>query len=120
MTSSSSVSTPKERSLLDLEVSDVFGIGASRISMRTLAALGKVHKTPFFFESCQSLDNAGVLLMLPFLLHNGLLSYKDFYVPFGKVYHDLDFIIPLLSFMFLCRIKNVSQLKGIRVPASIF
>jgi len=81
--------------------------------MRTLAALGEVHKTPLFFESCQSLDNAGVLLMLPFLLHNGLLSYKDFYVPFGKVYYDLDFIILLLSFMFLCRIKNVSQLKGI-------
>lgn len=74
--------------------------------------MGETEKTPIRFESCQSLDNAGVLLMVPFLLQNGLLSYKKFYQPFQKVYYDLDFIILLLSFMFLCRIKNVSQLKG--------
>lgn len=90
-------------------MSDIFGIGASRIALRSLASLGKVDKTPILFEPCQSLDNAGVLLMIPFLLQNGLLSYKDFYQPFQKVYYDLDFIILLLSFMFLCRIKNVSK-----------
>lgn len=98
---------------MDLDVSDVFGIGASRINLRTLASLGKIDQTPILFEACQSLDNVGVLLMIPFLLQNGLLSYKEFYHPFQKVYYDLDFIIFLLSFMFLCRIKNVSQLKGI-------
>lgn len=98
---------------MDLDVSDVFGIGASRINLRTLASLGKTEQTPILFDPCQSLDNVGVLLMIPFLLQNGLLSYKEFYHPFQKVYYDLDFIIFLLSFMFLCRIKNVSQLKGI-------
>jgi len=96
-----------------LEVSNIFGIGASRIIDRTFAALGKMTKTPVKFESCQSVDNAGVLLMIPFLLQNGLLSYKQFYNSLGKVYYDLDFMVLLLSFMFLCRIKNVSQLKGI-------
>lgn len=75
--------------------------------------MGKMDKTPIHFAPCQSLDNAGVLLMIPFLLQNGLLSYQQFYQPFHKVYYDLDFIILLLSFMYLCRIKNVSQLKGI-------
>ncbi len=98
---------------MDLDVSDIFGIGASRINLRILASLGKTEQTPILFEPCQSLDNVGVLLMIPFLLQNGLLSYKEFYQPFQKVYYDLDFIILLLSFMFLCRIKNVSQLKGI-------
>lgn len=106
-------STPRERTLLDLDVSDVFGIGASRINLRTLASLGKTEQTQILFEPCQSLDNIGVLLVVPFLLQNGLLSYKGFYHPFKNVYYDLDFIILLLSFMFLCRIKNVSQLKGI-------
>ena len=98
---------------MDLDVSDIFGIGASRINLRTLASLGKTVQTQILFEPCQSLDNIGVLLMVPFLLQNGLLSYKEFYQPFQNVYYDLDFIILLLSFMFLCRIKNVSQLKGI-------
>lgn len=106
-------STPRERTLLDLDASDVFGIGASRINLRTLASLGKTEQTQILFEPCQSLDNIGVLLVVPFLLQNGLLSYKGFYHPFKNVYYDLDFIILLLSFMFLCRIKNVSQLKGI-------
>ncbi|MCP4762716.1 MAG: hypothetical protein GY870_13135 [archaeon] len=94
-------------------MSDIFGIGATNIIDRALAARGKLNKTPIHFNPCQSLDNAGTLLMLPFLIENGLLSYQKFYEPFSKIYYDLDFIIMVLSFMFLCRIKKVGQLKNI-------
>lgn len=51
--------------------------------------------------------------MLPFLLESGLLSYQNHYQPFEKGYYDLDFVILLLAFMYLCRIKNPEQLKHI-------
>lgn len=105
--------TPQERSINDINVSDVFGVGASNIVERALAAQGKLDKAPIIFNPCQSLDNAGVLLLLPFLIENGLLSYKKFYEPLHNVYYDLDFTVLLLGFMFLCRIKKVAQLKRI-------
>lgn len=55
----------------------------------------------------------GVLLILPFLIETGLLSYKKHYKDFEKVYYDVDSIILLLAFMYLCRIKNPEQLKTI-------
>jgi hypothetical protein len=70
-------------------------------------------ETPIKFESSQCVENAGLLLLLPFLLGSGLLSYKDHYDELRRGYYFLDFIIMLLSFMYLGRIKNPEQLKKI-------
>jgi hypothetical protein len=81
--------------------------------LRAMAARGKLDGAPVIFQHCQSLDNAGVLFVLPALIANGLLSYKDHYQNLSKVYYGLDFTVLLLSFMFLARIKNPEQLKHI-------
>jgi hypothetical protein len=55
----------------------------------------------------------GVLLLLPFLIETGLLSYQNHYKDFDTGYYDIDFIVLLLAFMYLCHIKNPEQLKAI-------
>lgn len=52
-------------------------------------------------------------MLMPFLIETGLLSYKKHYKDFEKAYYDVDSIILLLAFMYLCRIKNPEQLKTI-------
>ena len=49
--------------------------------------------------------------MVPFLLGNGILSYKSFYSERSRGYYDFDIIILMVSFMYLCRIKTPEQLK---------
>jgi hypothetical protein len=51
------------------------------------------------------------MLLLPFLLANGLLSYKKYYSERLSGYYDFDSVILTLAFMYLCRIKSVEQLK---------
>jgi hypothetical protein len=80
---------------------------------RALAAKGKLNKAPIIFERCQSLDNAGLLFMLPALIANGLLSYRAYYQQLVKVFYNLEFAVLLFSFLFLARIKNPEQTKNI-------
>ncbi len=53
------------------------------------------------------------MLVLPFLLETGLLSFKNHYQELEAGYYYIDAIVLLLSFMYLCRIKNPEQLKHI-------
>lgn len=70
-------------------------------------------QTPIRFEHCQSVEYAGVLLMLPALLAQGLMDYKPHYQKIEDVYYDIDITILFLSFMYLCRIHNPEQLRQI-------
>lgn len=89
----------------------MLGVAATRVDARLQAALGQGTVNPVEFESCQSLEYGGVLFLLPFLLVNGLLSYKNHFSYRTSGYYDFDTIILLLSFMYLCRITSVEQLK---------
>ena len=91
-------------------VSDIIGVAATRIEDRTLSALG-LQNAKISFDSCESVDFGGVLLLLPFLIANGLLSYKKYYCERQSGYYDFDSVILSLAFMYLCRIKSVEQLK---------
>ncbi len=51
--------------------------------------------------------------MLPALLSQGLMGYKQHYRQVENVYYDLDTTILFLSFMYLCRIHNPEQLMHI-------
>jgi hypothetical protein len=52
-----------------------------------------------------------VLFLLPFLAETGLFSFQNHYQELKKGYYYINFIILLLAFMYLCRIKNPEQLK---------
>ncbi len=73
----------------------------------------KLESTPVHFTSSECVENAGVLLLLPFLMSAGLLSYKSHYKELKPGYYFIDFIILFLSFLYLCRIKNIEQTKQI-------
>jgi hypothetical protein len=96
-----------------VDVSSFFGIAASWIEERSAAARGQLEQTPTRFEPCQTLPFGGVLLLVPFLQANGLASYTKHYCELDKGYYYIDFIVLLLAFMYLCRIKNPEQLKHI-------
>ena len=51
--------------------------------------------------------------MLPALLSQGLMGYKQHYRQIENIYYDLDTTILFLSFMYLCRIHNPEQLRYI-------
>src|SRR3990172_122750 len=103
--------TPQCRNEEDILAGALLAFGCTRVGERTLAAFGILEKTPILFEHHQSVENAGVLFLLPFLYAQGLFQYKQHYLPLEKGYYDLDFIILLIAFMYLCRIKNPEQLK---------
>jgi len=88
----------------------MIGVAATRIEDRVFAALG-LQNAEISFESCESVEFGGVLLLLPFLIANGLLSYKKYYSERHSGYYDFDSVILALAFMYLCRIKSVEQLK---------
>lgn len=102
---------PKERNETDVLVSSIFGIGASNIEARVKACRHELNDTPRTFERCESLPNGGVLFLLPFLKETGLYSFQHHYRELKKGYYYINFIILLLAFMYLCRIKNPEQLK---------
>lgn len=97
--------------MLDILAGEGLGIGATRVIERIAAACQKSHNTPVLFEPCQSVDNGGVLFLVPFLYAQGLFDYRNHYTEIASGYYDLDFTILLLAFMYLCRIKNPEQLK---------
>src|SRR5699024_10559344 len=68
-------------------------------------------KTPVRFEAHCSVENAGVLTLIPFLLEQGLLSYQKHYRTIARGYYDIQCIILCLVLMYLLRIKNPEQLK---------
>lgn len=87
------------------------GVGASRTGQRVLAAGGGLATTPVEFEPCQSVPQAGVLVLLPFLEQSGLFSFREHYQELDSGYYYIDCIILFLAFMYLRRIKNPEQLK---------
>ncbi len=88
----------------------MIGVAATRVENRVFAALG-LQKSDISFDSCESVEYGGVLFLLPFLLANGLLSYKKYYSQRHSGYYDFDSVILTLAFMYLSRIKSVEQLK---------
>jgi len=88
----------------------MIGVAATRIENRVFSALG-LQNAEISFDSCESVEFGGVLLLLPFLIANGLLSYKKYYCERQSGYYDFDSVILALAFMYLCRIKSVEQLK---------
>ncbi len=102
---------PAERNRRDLLASSLLGIGAVRTRQRALAAAGGLATTPVVFEPSQSVPQAGVLLLLPFLEQAGLFSYSAHYHELTSGYYYIDVIVLFLAFMYLRRIKNPEQLK---------
>jgi hypothetical protein len=86
-------------------------MGASRVEERLLSSFGLSKEAPVRFESCESLPFGGVLLLLPFLLESGLLSYRNHYSQRARGYYNFDNLFILIAFLNLCRIKSIEASK---------
>jgi hypothetical protein len=62
------------------------------------------------FENSQSVPYGGVMLLLPFLLSSGLMSYKSHYTE-REGYYSFSTLLITLSFIILLRIKSIEQIK---------
>ena len=83
----------------------------TREEERLLCAFGFSKEAPVRFESCESLPFGGVLLLLPFLLECGLLSYRNHYGQRSSGYYNFDNLFILTAFLYLCRIKSFESTK---------
>jgi hypothetical protein len=85
-------------------------MACTRVDERVFSAFGIVPLNPVRFESCQSIPNGGVMLLLPFLFECGLLSYRSYYNE-RRGYYTFDSLLITLSFFLLLRIKAMEQGK---------
>ena len=86
-------------------------MAASRAEERLMCSLGLSGSAPVAFESCQSVPFGGVLLLLPFLMECGLMSYRNHYSQRLKGYYNFDTLLIIIAFIYLCRIKSFEQIK---------
>lgn len=86
-------------------------MATSRVDERLLCAFGLSKEAEVRFESCEALPFGGVMLLLPFLLECGLLSYRNHYTQRSSGYYNFDNLFILVSFLYLCRIKSIEQTK---------
>ena len=82
---------------------------------RLASSLGLQQEALPEFDHANNVCNAGVLVMVPSLLSQGLLKASTILSPLRKGYYGLMSILLVLSFMFLSRIKCPEQLKTCKV-----
>ena len=87
------------------------GMGVSRLEERLMCAMGLSDAAPVRFESCQTIPFGGVMLLLPFLLECGLMSYRSHYRQRQSGYYSFDNLIIIIAFIYLCRIKSFERIK---------
>lgn len=88
-------------------------MAATRLEERLLASLGLTDIHPVQFEPCRSISFGGVMLLLPFLVECGLLSYRHHYHQRQSGYYNFDSLFILMSFLYLCRFKSFESTKQI-------
>ena len=93
-----------------LGTSETIGMACTRVEERVFSAFGLFPVNPIRFEPCQSIPDGGVMLLLPFLIACGLLSYRSYYDE-RRGYYTFDSLLITLSFFALLRIKAVEQGK---------
>jgi hypothetical protein len=87
-------------------------MGATNVVARVAASLGTLggEVTPTFVP-CADVPYGGVLLALPALLTNGLLSHTKRYFKLPDGYYSMASIFMLLAFMALGRIRSIEALR---------
>ncbi len=86
-------------------------MGATNTLDRVSASMGLLDGVGIKFHPALGIPNGGVLFALPALLACGLLQYTGKHFSWPKGYYQMPSIFLLLSFMALCRLKSVEQLR---------
>jgi len=89
------------------------GMGATDTEGRLLACFGQASEIPPSFDSNIDVVNGGVLLALPALLVNGLLSKVKEHFSLPNGFYSIFSYFILLAFMALGRVKRIENLRQI-------
>ena len=95
-----------------MQTCNSLGMACTRVEECVSAAFGVSSLNTPRFEPCYSIPNGGVILLLPYLIECGLLSYRPFY-QMRSGYYSFDSLIITLSFFALLRIKSIEQSKNV-------
>lgn len=89
------------------------GVAVKRTEERTLAPTGQLTEASVQVEAASAVAGAGVLLALPALLEQGLLSVSQrVLAPLAAGFYGLRSLLLTLTFMALLRLRTVEQLRG--------
>ena len=86
-------------------------MGATNTLDRVSASVGLLDGVPINFQRALDVPNGGVLFALPALLVSGLLEHTAKHFSWPKGYYQMPSVFLLLSFMALCRLRSVEQLR---------
>ena len=106
-------STKGERSQIDASAADGIGTACTRADERIAATMGLVQSAVSRFEPCADVSMGGLLVGLPSLCSNGLLSGIDKYLKLPKGFYSCVHILLTLGFMALARIRRPEGLRHI-------
>jgi uncharacterized coiled-coil protein SlyX len=86
-------------------------MGTTNTLDRLAASVGLLMEAKITFQPCADVPHGGVLLALPALLANGLLSEAKRYFQLPKGYYGLESILLLLAMMALARLTSLEDLR---------
>lgn len=105
--------SPGERADRDAAQAQGAGTAVKRLEERLLACQGELRQAAPHFEPMEGVANAGVLLALPALIGEGLLSSVErIYAPLKAGFYGLHTILLCLVMMALLRIKIIERLSA--------
>ena len=107
----SEATTKSQRSGQDAQASEGMGTACTRPDERMAAALGLVESACTRFEPCQDVAMGSLLVGLPVLCENGLLSGLDRHLSLPSGFYSAMHILVLLGFMALARIRRPEGLR---------
>ena len=108
-TAVATATTKSERSQADSATA--MGYATQRSDERLAASIGALASAEIRFEAAQDVPQGGVLLALPSLLANGLLTHSTSLYALPQGFYGLASIFLLLALMALARIKSIEQLR---------
>lgn len=98
-----------QRSLADTETP--LGYATTRTLERVLSSCGLLHGAPLKFEAADDVAKGGVLLALPALLGEGLLSHTSEHYALPPGYYPMETIFVLLALLALVRCQSLEQTR---------
>lgn len=105
--------SPGERAERDAAQAQGAGTAVKRIEERVLASQGELGQASPHFEPMEGVANAGVLLAVPAVIGEGLLSSVErIYAPLKAGFYGLHSILLCLVMMALLRIKTIEGLSA--------
>ena len=106
-------SSKSERSRADAHAATGIGMACTRADERVAVAIGVAEKAVTRFEPCVDVPMGGLLVGMPALCANGLLSGLDKFLSLPKGFYSCLHILFILGFMALGRIRRPENLRNI-------